>query len=238
MPMRTASSPTTGDARLRRKLLLAAGLALAASTAAADEPRLADRRLDFSLYLNRARTDLDYPGDRVSTRIDRIGIHWREQYQPLWLGLMGGWSYVTQTQHPATAGLELGGYHVGFTFELELYAAQPLRVALEGGYLYERVDEGTDGNDVELDWHIPWVQVLAKWRPVPVWELYGGVRYDYIEGEQRLRGAVNSTTDIDHRAETGGVVGIKLNVDGDGYVALEGNDGATHSVALHFGRRY
>ena len=238
MPMRTASSLTIGDARLRRKLLLAAGLALAASTAAADEPRLTDRPLDFSLYLNRARTDLDYPGDRVSTRIDRIGIHWREQYQPLWLGLMGGWSYVTQTQHPATAGLELGGYHVGITFELELYAAQPLRVALEGGYLYERVDEETDGNDVELAWHIPWVQLLTEWHPVPVWELYGGVRYDYVEGEQRLRGAVNSTTDIDHRAETGGVVGIKLHLDGDGYVALEGNDGATRSVTLHFGRRY
>jgi len=236
--MRTASSPTTGGVRRRRRLLLAAGLALAASGAAADEPRLTDRPLDFSLYLNRARTDLDYPGDRVPTRIDRIGIHWREQYQPLWLGLMGGWSYVTQTRHPATAGLELGGYHVGITFGLELYAAQPLRVAFEGGYLYERVDEATDADDIVLAWHIPWAQLLTEWRPVPAWEFYGGVRYDYVEGTQRLRGAVNSTTDIEHRAETAGIVGVKLRLNGDGYVALEGNDGATRSVALHFGRRY
>ena len=220
------------------RLLVAGGLALTAAAASADEPRLTDAPLDFALYLNRAKTDLDYPGDRVSTRIDRIGIHWREQYQPLWLGLMGGWSWVTQTQNPATAGLDLGGYHIGITFELELYSAESMRVELGGGYLYERVDEETDSDDIELAWHIPWAHVIARWHPRATWELYGGVRYDYVEGEQRLRGTVDSTTDIEHDAETAGIVGVKLTLNGNGYVALEGNDGATRSVALHFGRRY
>lgn len=236
--MPIASSPTTGIARRRASRLLAIALAVAAVAANADAQRPAEPPLDFSLYIGRAKTDLDYPGARVPTRIDRIGIHWRERYRPLWLGLMGGGSYVTQTQHPATAGLELGGYHVGITFELDLYTAPTVRVAFGGGYLYERVDEDTSGNDVELAWHIPSAHLIAQWRLAPAVELYGGVRYDYMEGEERRRGATNSTLDIDHRAEAAGVAGMRLHLDRTRYVTLEGNGGATRGVALYFGRRY
>lgn len=236
--MPIASSPTTGATHRRASRLLATALAMAAMVASADEQRPTEPPLDVALYIGRAKTDLDYPGARVPTRIDRIGIHWREQYQPLWLGLMGGGSYATQTQHPATAGLELGGYHVGITFELEVYTTPTMRVAFGGGYLYERVDAETSGNDVELAWHIPSAQLIARWRLAPTVELYGGARYDYVEGEERLRGATNSTLDIEHRAETTGIAGLRLDLDNTGYVMLEGNGGSTRGVALYFGRRY
>ena len=236
--MASASSPTIG-VHVQRRRLLAIWLAAAIPIAAAeDERRITDPPLDFSLYLSRTKTDIDYPTAPVSTRIDRIGIHWRERYQPLLLGLIGGASYVTQTQNIPTAGLELSGYHVGVTFEIEMLKIDSLRVSLGGAYLYERVKEERGNDHIVLAWRLPTAQLLAQWRVTPAWELYGGPHYGYLDGEERLRGATNLTQDIERRADTGGIAGIRLNLDDAGYVTLEGNSGATRSVALYFGRRY
>lgn len=234
MPTRTASSPTTA----RASWWLGGGLALLATAATPAEYPPADRPLDFALYLSRVKTDLDYPSERVPTRIDRIGIQWRERYAPLWLGVMGGYSYVTQTQHPATAGLEIDGYHVGLTFDIDLYQTAALRLTLGGGYLYERVEAQTRGDDVELAWRIPWARFLTHWRAIPRMEIYGGIRHDALNGEERLRGAIRSTVDVERDAQTAGIVGLRVQLDESGYVMLEGYDSATRSVALYFGRRY
>lgn len=235
--MRTVSSPTTAGGLLRASLLLAAGI-VAASAAAADEGNRIDPPSDFGLSINRSETDLDYPGDAVSTRINRIGVHWRERYAPLWLGLVGGYSYVTQTGHPATAGLELAGYHAGVTFEATLYATSGTRVTFGGEYLYERVREETDGDDVALAWHIPSARLRAEWRWTPLLELYGGVRYDYLKGEERLHGTRRSTIDVEHGPEAAGMAGLQLHLDDGGYVTLEANGGAVRGVTLSFGRQF
>ena len=236
-PTPSASSRTTG-VRVQRRRLLAVWLAAAIPIAAADERRITDAPLDFSLYLSRTKADIDYPTARIPTRIDRIGIHWRERYPPLLLGLIGGYSYVTQTQNVPTAGLELSGYHVGVTFEIEMLKVESLRVSVGGAYLYERVKEDSGTNRVELAWHLPTAQLLAQWHATRRWELYGGAHHGYLAGEERLRGAINITEDIERRAATGGIAGIRLHLDDTGYVTLEGNSGATRSVALYFGRRY
>ena len=235
--MRTVLSPTIAGAPLRASLLFAASIA-AVTAVAADEGHRLNPPPEIALSINRSKTDLDYPADRVATRIDRIGVHWREHYAPLRLGLTGGYSYVTQTGHTATAGLELAGYHAGIAFEATLYATSAMRVILGGGYLYERVREETGGDDVTLAWKIPSAELRAEWRWTPLLELYGGARYDYLKGEERLHGARRSTVDIEHRAETAAVAGLRLHLDDSGYVSLEANGGAVRGVTLCFGRQY
>lgn len=215
------------------------GLALLTTgVVGADEHSLTNRPLDFSLYFSQAETDFDYAGQAVPTRVSRIGVHWRERYAPLWIGLLGGYSYVTQTQNAPTAGLELGGYHAGVSVEAALYQTPALGLTFDAGWLYERVDEQTNGDEVELAWRIPWARLLAHWRVAPRADVYAGLRYDAIDGEERQRGAARSTRDIERDADTAGIVGLELRLDDNGYVRLEGYDGATRSVALYFGRRY
>lgn len=237
--MPTASSLTIVAARPRASLALG-GLALLATgvVGADDAYPLTDRPYDFSLYLSRAETDFDYAGQAVPTRISRIGIHWRERYAPFWIGLMGGYSYVTQTQHAPTAGLELGGYHAGVSVETELYQTPTLGLSFDAGWLYERVDEHSNGDEIELAWRIPWARLLATWHVAPRVDVYGGIRYDAIDGEERLHGATRSTRDIERDADTAGIFGLELRLDENGYVRLEGYDSATRSVTLSFGRRY
>lgn len=227
-----------GTAPQRASWVLGGLALLATGVVGADEHPLTERPLDFSLYLSRAETDFDYAGQAVPTRVSRIGVHWRERYAPLWIGLIGGYSYVTQSQHAPAAGLELGGYHAGFSVEAELYQTPTLGLTFDAGWLYERVDEQTNGDEVELAWRIPWARLLARWRVAPRADVYGGIRYDAIEGEERLRGAARSTRDIERDADTAAVIGIQLRLDANGYVMLEGYDSATRSVALSFGRRY
>ena len=233
----TASSPSTGE-RARVSGCIGTLLVLASMVADADEFRQVDPPLDFSLYLQHNTTDLDYPNARVPTQIDRIGVQWREYYAPLWLNLMLGYSWVTQTRHAPTAGLELRGYHAALGFGFELYAADRLRITLDGNYLYERADEENSGDEVELTWQIPSAQLLAQWRVVPTIDVYGGARYEKIDGQERRRDTVNITTDLEHDAKTGGVAGVRVRLDDSGYVLLEGSSSATRSVTLSFGRRY
>ena len=89
-----------------------------------------------------------------------------------------------------------------------------------------------------MAWRIPWAQLLARWRVATRADVYGGIRYDAIDGEERLHGATRSTRDIERDADTAGIFGVELRLDENGYVRLEGYDSATRSVALSFGRRY
>lgn len=236
MPIRIASLSTT-VATSPAKLIIASTLVAAAGTAIAN-PLRPDPPLDVSLYVERGKAGLDYPGARVPTRTDRIGIQWRERYDTLWLGLVGGYSFVTQTERAATAGRELNGYHVGVAFSLEVVPVSPFGVSLAGGYLYERVDEASTGSDLELAWHTPYLQLLGYWRAASNVELRGGIRYDYLEGEERVSGPSTTSASLEHRGKTSGVAGLQITLDDTGYIALEGNGGATRSVALYFGRRY
>lgn len=223
---------------MKRLLLMA--LALPGLAGAADNglALYSERPLDFSLRFSQASLDLDDGTARRDTSVDRITLAWRERYgERLQLGLLGGWSFLTQGNNPVTAGRELDGYHAGVSLDLDLYSAQRATLFLAAAWLYQRVDDESDSQRVVISWNEPSVRVgISGWVGGGV-RAYGGARYGGIDGEQRLSGTLNETRAIAQVGRTGGFAGLELALERDGYVGVAAS-GPERRVSLYFGRRF
>lgn len=222
---------------MRRLLLLAA--LCTGPVAAEDGPSIyPERPLDFSLTLGQHTLDLDYGDTTVDTSVDRIGISWRERYgERLQLGLVLGYSFLTQGNNVVTAGRELDGYHAGVTLDIDLLKTERALLFLGVSWLYQNVDDDDGAQRVEIAWREPsgWLGVSRLIGPV---RAYGGVRYARIDGQQRLSGALNETRDIEETDSSGAFAGLELALEDDGYVGVVGQSGPDRSASIYFGRRF
>ena len=75
------------------------------------------------------------------------------------LGMYGGYAWLTQTNNPVTAGIELDGFHAGFSLHGVLLEGQ--RASLYGAldYTYQKVDHKSDAQSVVIDWAQPQAQL-------------------------------------------------------------------------------
>ncbi len=223
---------------MKNLLLIALALPATAKAVESTAGLHPERPLDFSLYLLQARTDLDYGAARVDTTVDRLGIAWRERYgQRLHLGLFGGYAFLTQHNNAATAGRELNGYHAGFSFDLDLLASERAALFLAAAWLYQKVDDDDGAQRVVISWNEPSVRIGTSGLLGGV-RAYGGVRYGRIDGQQRLRGALDETRSVEKTNQTGAFFGLELNLERDGYVGVAGESGPDRRVSLYFGRRF
>lgn len=199
-----------------------------------------DRTVDVSLRFASAKSPLDYSdGHAYDTTSRWIGLTLREQMSSrLALGMYGGYAWVIQTGNPLTAGLELGGYHAGFSLDGVLFESRNAALYYALDYTYQKVDDKTDGQTVVLDWSAPRALLGASVAIAHGLRLYGGGGYGYIDGEERASGTVNHTIDFSRSSRAFGFLGLDLNVDPDGYVGIEADTGLTRRAEIYFRRRY
>jgi hypothetical protein len=194
---------------------------------------------DLSLRFASAKMPLDYGGLAYDTTSRWIGLSLREKAsQRLTLGMYGGYAYVTQTGNPLTAGIELNGYHAGFSLHGVIHESRRVSVFYALDYTYQKVDDTNDVQTVVINWlqsqaQLGMIAALAR-----NFRLYGGGNYGRLDGEERASGTVNRTTDISRDARGGGFLGLELNTDPDGYVGIEVRSGLTRGGEIYFKRRY
>ncbi len=194
---------------------------------------------DFSLRLARAKASFDYGAQAHDTTSRWLGVSLREKAsEHITLGMYGGYAYVTQTTNPVTAGIELDGYHAGFSLHGVFIASQRASLFYALNYTYQKVDHQSDAQTVVIDWYEPQAQLGAIVTLKQKWRLYGGGSYGYIDGEERTSGTINRTTSISRDSRAGGFLGLDLNVDPDGYVGMEVKTGLTRGGEIYFKRRY
>ncbi len=195
--------------------------------------------LDFSLRFARSKVPLDY-GNRTNDTTSRwLGASLREKAgNRVTLGMYGGYAYLTQTNNPVTAGVELSGYHAGFSLHGILLAGR--RASLYGAleYTYQKLDNKTDAQMVVIDWAQPQAQIGVELTLAQKWRLYGGGSYGKIDGEERASGSINHTLTFTRGAQSGGFLGLDLNVEPDGYVGIEARSGLIRSADIYFKRRF
>ena len=195
--------------------------------------------LDFSLRLARSKIPLDY-GNRTHDTTSRwLGVSLREKAgKRVTLGMYGGYAWLTQANNPVTAGIELGGFHAGFSLHGILLEGQ--RAFLYGAldYSYQKVDRKSDLQTVVIDWVQPQAQLGVVLTLAQKWRLYGGGNYGKIDGEERASGSVNHTLTFERGAQSGGFLGFDLNVESDGYVGVEARSGLTRGAEIYFKRRF
>ena len=202
-------------------------------------PASADKTVDLSLRFASAKAPFDYGAQHYDTTSRWIGLSFREQTsERLTLGMYGGYAYVTQTGNPVTAGIELDGFHAGFSLHGILYAGRRTTLFYAGYYTYQKVDHKGDTQTVVMDWAEPQAQLGAIFIVTPGLRLYGGGSYGSIDGEERVSGTINRTTDFSRSARAGGFAGLDLNVETDGYVGVEFKAGLTRGGEIYFKRSY
>ena len=126
---------------------------------------------DFSLRLARSKASFDYGVQAHDTTSRWLGLSLREKAsEHITLGMYGGYAYVTQTTNPDTAGIELDGYHVGFSLHGVFFANQRALLFYSLNYTYQKVDHTSDTQKVVIDWYEPQAQLGAivtltqRWR--------------------------------------------------------------------------
>src|SRR3990167_7754072 len=195
--------------------------------------------LDFSLRFARAKLPLSYAYRSYDPSSRWIGLSLREKAgRRVTLGMYGGYAYVTQTGNPVTAGVELDGFHAGFSLHGVILESRRVSLFYALDYTYQKVDHKADAQTVVIDWSQSQAQLGAIAALTQNFRLYGGGSYGRIDGEERGDRAVNRTTAISRDARGGGFLGLDLNTDPDGYVGIEVRSGLTRGGGIYFKRRY
>ena len=195
--------------------------------------------LDFSLRFARAEIPLEYAGRTQDSTNSWLGVSVREQVSPrVTLGIYGGYAWLTQTNNPVTAGIELDGYHAGISMHAVLLPGQ--RASLYGAldYSYQKMDHEGDAQEVVIDWTQSQAQLGITLTLTRDWRLYGGGSYGKVDGEERASGSVNHTLDFERGARAGGFIGLDLNVETDGYIGIEARSGLMRGIDIYFKRSF
>ncbi|MBI3545551.1 MAG: hypothetical protein HY081_03005 [Gammaproteobacteria bacterium] len=195
--------------------------------------------MDFSLRFTQNKAPFDYGAQSYDTVNRWIGISWREKISSsITLGMFGGSAYVTQNNNPVTAGIELDGYHAGFSAQGIFFTTARAALFYALDYTYQKVDNKTATQTVVIDWSEPHAQIGAIVKLAPRWRMYGGGNYGYVDGQERASGNINHTLNFSRATRAGGFLGIDLTVDVDGYVGIEGKTGLTRGAEIYFKRRF
>lgn len=194
---------------------------------------------DLSLRFASAKMPLDYGDHAYDTKNRWIGLSLREKAsQSVTLGMYGGYAYVTQTGNPVTAGVELDGFHAGFSLHGVMLENRRISLFYALDYTYQKVDHTGDTQTVVIDWSQSQAQLGAIAALTQNFRFYGGGSYGRLDGEERASGTVNRTTAISRDARGGGFLGLDLKTDPDGYVGIEIRSGLTRGGEIYFKRRY
>ncbi|OGI46806.1 MAG: hypothetical protein A2151_00890 [Candidatus Muproteobacteria bacterium RBG_16_65_34] len=224
---------------IRRLLLACLGLPVLALAAGPPPPHGDNRNYDFALQLTDSKAVFHYDATPIDTAVQWIGVTWRERFgAQMELGLLGGHSWVTQTQNPATAGFGLDGHHAGISLHLTLLDAENATLFFAADHVYQNVDHRGATQSVTLEWSETRVRLGAVLAPGERLRLYGGADYGRIEGKERVTGDTPRTTEFDHPPAGGGFAGLDLNVDRDGYIGVETWSGLSRGGKIYFKRRF
>lgn len=216
--------------------LTISGLADAAGPPTSDDN---GNSVDFSVRLARAKTSLDYGSQDIDTTIRWLGLSLREKVSKhVTLGMYGGYAYVTQTDNPVTQGIELNGYHAGFTLLGFLYTSQRATLYYTLDYAYQKVDHKGATQTVVIDWFDSRAEIGGLVALTGQVRLYGGGGYGYLDGEERDSGTVNSTKNFKGAERVGGFIGLDLKTDPSGHVGIEARAGMARRVEIYFKRSY
>lgn len=214
-------------------LLMTTPVAACAATLAADD-------IDFAVSLGKTKTEFTYADTGVvNTRFEFIEVNWYERvYDSFYIGLHVGKTFLSQTGRSVTAGTDLDGTHVGVGIRAAFFQTSWIQPFVHATYLYRRV-ERDNGESVTLSWHEPQIRLgvtTAPWGPLRV---YGGANWTSVDGSERHRGTVSSTTDFERDGSVSGFLGVDLTVDTTGAVGVEAYSGDVgNGIEIYFKRRY
>lgn len=173
------------------------------------------------------------------TNVQWAGLGWNERFsEHVQLGIHAGNTFLTQTQNPLTAGLQLVGYHAGLCLVLELNPrASVVRYFVDFSLTQQSAAHESSTQSLEFDWVDSragfWIWVY----PSDSVQFMAGSRYGKTSGTLLASGAVNSSTDFQVR-ENGTALGVNFNDGKRGSVGYLARYGVDRGGLLYFKRQF
>lgn len=195
--------------------------------------------LGVDLHLARDEYDLADGGLTTVTRLSRAGITLSETAgDGLSIGLLLGYASASQRGQPLTAGMRFTGNYLGVDLHGTIPLGGRMRVGLGGQFLYHWLRDRIDGQKVELEWAQADATLTLQVDLTPALTAYAGPLWSTVDVDQQASGAVNETLALVNERSSGGVVGLLLEVDWQGWIGVEMRRGPYDGVALSFQRRF
>lgn len=207
--------------------LLSSGLATAEPTA-----------VMFALTIDRDTADWSYAGAVHETRLTQLGVSYHEAYGPaLTGGLHGGLLDVSQTDNPATTGMDVSGNYFGISLYYQTPIAIATRAVFQGGYTY-RVADGDNGQQfTELQWH-ELRGLLALKHRYRALEVTLGPALSSLDGDETADGLITRNRIFKQHKKTSGILALEYWLDVTGSISLSLEAGARRATRLLFSRTF
>lgn len=197
-----------------------------------------EAKLDFALRLARYKTNFDYGTLDTRSTLEEITASWRYRINKrLQVGFVAGYSSLSQSNNPPTAGLDLDGWHAGIGLHFNLLHSKYVDLVFSTDYTFNDVSgDAANGDSVDVEWAKSRALIGLNVRVGKRVQLYGGGIANRIDGEQRQTGSVNQTLDFKHGRTSGVFVGLDIDLEHQGYFGVEIQSGETKGVGFYFKR--
>lgn len=190
----------------------------------------------FALRFSRVRTPLGGTDD--PSLVGSAGLSWQQVAASyLQVGVLAGYTAVTQTGRPLTAGMRLEGYHAGLVVRGLAWPRPFLQVLIETRYVYYHVKDTLAGQNVALDWQETEIAGGGIWYPLDSLRLFGSLHYGALDRQERAYGTMNHTLDFNTN-KGGGAVGLEFSVDPSGDIGVQRSWGLHDGFTIYFQRRW
>lgn len=194
--------------------------------------------LEAGLAVDHVEIGLDLDGRDVEMDVTRLGIAiWESAGPRLRLGLEGGPLRVTQSDNPATAGMDLTGHYLAFSATGRLFESERFALGIAASLGYHRAEDDRGEQDTRLRWLDGRGELVATVSLLPL-EISGGAYAYFIDGKETASGPMDHTLDFDAEDRLGGFVSADYWVDATGRVGLRADAGARQGFRLEFARRF
>lgn len=196
---------------------------------------------NFSLLLSNSRIDLQASGKQQRVSLDRISIVVLMPTEPqVQFGFITGSSNLSISNDPASAGMNLSGYHAGLLMHSALAAifAPRLKIVFRANYIYQETKDETLNQTVTLRWHEWAANISGKLMLGRQLELGVGWQYGGVDAQRRATGTITETQGLELESSLQRKLDISWLASNGGRVELTVQRGSYQQIEFRFSQDY
>lgn len=193
--------------------------------------------LDVGLSLQRQKVEWRYANQVRRTTLDSIEIHVIEKFWPNLYGILRlGQIDVSQASNPITQGQTTNGEYITVGVGGTIYNGNWLALSSQLELEYHQSENNDQNQDVELRWVEAHYDLSTKFRVSDNLHLTTSLIFNYTDGEERSRGAIDQILNFEEENPVGGRLRVDLGLDRRGHIGVEIQAGYAEGGRVYFRR--
>lgn len=194
------------------------------------------KQTTLSLNIGRSISDWEINNSKTESRISSAEMTLSESINEHFKSTIHfGYLDLNQPSNSAASGLAMTGNTLGLTLGTRLYRSEYLKLELDIGYRYSRVEGSDEQRRVTMDWQTLH-STLRSTITFNKIALSAGIRQRRLDGDEKESGEVSRTIKL--RQEQGYSAGLIYWVEPTGFVGIQLQWGDQAVTRLLFARQF